>query len=206
MQRGERRVALAYIGDGGTNTGDFHEGLNFAAALRLPMVLIVEDNGFAYSTPVAAHVAIDTFAQRAVAYGIPSCTVDGNDVLEVYRATREAVERARGPRTDTDRSQDVSYARSRGARRCLLRAKGTDGVLAGARPDPTPAQLYARSWPVLDALEERITRGIDEAVEWAEQSPLPDPSTQGRVRADFRTSRRDRVRSVNDDQITGGIV
>src|SRR5437588_120668 len=94
-QRGEPRVALAYIGDGGTNTGDFHEGLNFAAALRLPLVVIVEDNGYAYSTPVASHVAIRSFADRAAAYGIPAETVDGNDVIEVYGATRRAVDRAR---------------------------------------------------------------------------------------------------------------
>jgi TPP-dependent pyruvate/acetoin dehydrogenase alpha subunit len=95
VQRGEPRVALAYIGDGGTNTGDFHEGLNFAAALHLPMILVVEDNGFAYSTPVSAHVAINTFADRAEAYGVPSVTVDGNDAIAVYAATRSAVQRAR---------------------------------------------------------------------------------------------------------------
>src|SRR5579875_514757 len=95
MQKGENRVALAYIGDGGTNTGEFHEGLNFAAALRLPVVVIVEDNGYAYSTPVRQHVAIDSFAVRAQAYGVPAVTVDGNDVIAVYEATRTAVERAR---------------------------------------------------------------------------------------------------------------
>ena len=95
VQRNENRVALAYIGDGGTNTGEFHEGLNMAAALKLPMVLIVEDNGFAYSTPTSKHVALRTFADRAAGYGIPGATVDGNDVIEVYRVTREAVDRAR---------------------------------------------------------------------------------------------------------------
>ncbi len=183
-QRDERRVALAYIGDGGTNTGDFHEGLNFAAALRLPMVLIVEDNGFAYSTPVAAHVAIDTFAQRAVAYGIPSCTVDGNDVLEVYRSTRQAVERAREGHGPT--LIEVKTFRMRG------HAEHDDAFyvpkeLTAYWQERDPIQLlvsYMRDHDLydaraLDSLEERITREIDEAVEWAEQSPLPDPSTQG---------------------------
>src|SRR5579859_8141417 len=94
-QRGEDRVALAFIGDGGSNTGDFHEGLNFAAALRLPFVVILENNGYAYSTPVRQHVALETFAERARAYGIPSTTVDGNNVIDVYRATKDAVNRAR---------------------------------------------------------------------------------------------------------------
>jgi TPP-dependent pyruvate/acetoin dehydrogenase alpha subunit len=94
-QRGENRVALTYVGDGGINTGDFHEGLNFAAALRLPVVLIVENNQFAYSTPVSKQIAFEEIAQRAVGYGIPGRHIDGNDVLQVYETARQAVERAR---------------------------------------------------------------------------------------------------------------
>ena len=94
-QHDSRRVALTYIGDGGTNTGDFHEGLNFAAVLRLPLVLIVEDNGFAYSTPVDQHTSILNYADRGAAYGIPARTVDGNDVFAVFGAAKAAVDRAR---------------------------------------------------------------------------------------------------------------
>jgi TPP-dependent pyruvate/acetoin dehydrogenase alpha subunit len=94
-QRGEDLVALTYVGDGAINTGDFHEGLNFAAALRLPMILIVENNQYAYSTPLSKQICFDEIATRAVGYGIPGIRIDGNDVLAVYRTTLQAVERAR---------------------------------------------------------------------------------------------------------------
>jgi TPP-dependent pyruvate/acetoin dehydrogenase alpha subunit len=95
VQRGQDRVALTYVGDGAINTQDFHEGLNFAAALRLPFILIIENNQWAYSTPLSRQVALEELKDRAVGYGIPGVRVDGNDVLEVYRVTREAVDRAR---------------------------------------------------------------------------------------------------------------
>jgi TPP-dependent pyruvate/acetoin dehydrogenase alpha subunit len=88
-------VALTYIGDGGTSTGDFHEGLNLAAVLNVPFVLIAENNGWAYSTPTSKQMRIKDIATRATAYGIPGETVDGNDVLAVYEATKRAVDRAR---------------------------------------------------------------------------------------------------------------
>lgn len=88
-------VAMTYIGDGGTSTGDFHEGLNLAAVLNVPFVLIVENNGWAYSTPTSRQMRVKDIAVRAAAYGIPGIVVDGNDVLAVYEATKRAVERAR---------------------------------------------------------------------------------------------------------------
>ena len=94
--QGKDLVALTYIGDGGTSTGDFHEGLNFAAVQNLPLVVVAENNGYAYSTPVAMQMRIKHIAARAAAYGIPGEICDGNDVLAVYEATRRAVERARG--------------------------------------------------------------------------------------------------------------
>jgi pyruvate dehydrogenase E1 component alpha subunit/2-oxoisovalerate dehydrogenase E1 component alpha subunit len=92
---GKNLVALTYIGDGGTSTGDFHEGLNFAAVLNVPFVLIAEHNGFAYSTPTSKQMKIKNIVTRAASYGIPGEIVDGNDVLAVYEATKRAVERAR---------------------------------------------------------------------------------------------------------------
>jgi TPP-dependent pyruvate/acetoin dehydrogenase alpha subunit len=88
-------VALTYIGDGGTSTGDFHEGLNLAAVLNLPFVLVAEHNGYAYSTPTSRQMRVKDIVTRAAAYGIPGEIVDGNDVLAVYEVTRRAVERAR---------------------------------------------------------------------------------------------------------------
>src|SRR5213595_1398101 len=93
--RGEPRVGLVYIGDGATSTGTFHEGLNFAAVQRVPLVVIAEYNRWAYSTPPEKQFAVKDLAEKAKGYGIPAVTVDGNDVFAVYEATRSAVERAR---------------------------------------------------------------------------------------------------------------
>src|SRR5713101_5913103 len=94
--RRDRRVALTYVGDGATSTGPFHEGLNFAAVQKLPLLIIAENNGWAYSTPIKKQMAVRDMAERGKVYGIPATTVDGNDVLAVYRATRTAAARARG--------------------------------------------------------------------------------------------------------------
>jgi len=92
---GQNIVALTWIGDGGSSTGAFHEGLNFAASQRAPFVLILENNQWAYSTPVARQVPVRNLADRAVAYGINSKITDGNDVVAVYNTTKEAVEECR---------------------------------------------------------------------------------------------------------------
>src|SRR5881394_3592120 len=86
--RGERRVGLVYIGDGATSTGTFHEGLNFAAVQRVPLVVIAEYNRWAYSTPPEKQFAVKDLAEKAKGYGIPAVTVDGNDELAVERARR----------------------------------------------------------------------------------------------------------------------
>jgi TPP-dependent pyruvate/acetoin dehydrogenase alpha subunit len=93
--QGKDLVAMTYIGDGGTSTGDFHEGLNLASVLHVPFVLIAENNGWAYSTPTSRQMRVKSIATRAAAYGIPGESVDGNDVLAVYEVTKKAVERAR---------------------------------------------------------------------------------------------------------------
>jgi TPP-dependent pyruvate/acetoin dehydrogenase alpha subunit len=92
--RGEDRVALAYCGDGSTSRGDFHEAVNIAAVQDLPCIFVVENNQFAYSTPLRLQSRTD-FATKAVAYGIPGEKVDGTDVVAVYEATSRAVQRAR---------------------------------------------------------------------------------------------------------------
>lgn len=183
VQLGRGLVALAYIGDGGSNTGEFHEGLNFAATLKLPMVLIVEDNGFAYSTPSHQHVAIENFADRAVAYGIPSCTIDGNDVIAVYASTRNAVEHARAGGGPT--LIEVKTFRMRG------HALHDDAsyVPAGlserwAARDPIARLLtYMQEQGLmspqeLDELNRRVAQEVDAAAEWALAQSYPDPQTQ----------------------------
>ncbi len=93
--RGDRRVALAFIGDGAMSTGAFHEGMNFAAVQKLPMVVIAEDNKYAYSTPTAKQFAVRAIDARAASYGVPHEMVDGNDMVAVYARVKQAVERAR---------------------------------------------------------------------------------------------------------------
>lgn len=182
-QQGRRSVALAYIGDGGTNTGDFHEGVNFAATLRLPVVVLVENNGYAYSTPTAKQFAIRDLAVRADAYGIPGVVVDGNDVQEVYAATRAAVDRARagdGPtliEAKTFRMRghaehdDASYV----PQELFDYWAGRDPIVAlDARL--TEGQMWQAG--ERDVIMARIQRELDEAVTAAEAAAHPDPATQ----------------------------
>jgi pyruvate dehydrogenase E1 component alpha subunit len=93
--RGEDRVAIVYFGDGATSEGAFHEGATFAGVMKAPAILFCNNNQWAISTPVEAQTAAETLALKAEGYGIPGVRVDGGDVLAVYGATREAVERAR---------------------------------------------------------------------------------------------------------------
>jgi pyruvate dehydrogenase E1 component alpha subunit len=93
--KGEHACAIVYFGDGATSEGAFHEGANFAGVMRAPLILFCNNNHWAISTPVSAQTHAETLVDKAVGYGIPGVRVDGGDVLAVYEATREAVERAR---------------------------------------------------------------------------------------------------------------
>ena len=93
--KGEDHVAIAYFGDGATSEGAFHEGATFAGVMKAPAILFCNNNQWAISTPLAAQTAAPTLADKAIGYGMPGLRVDGGDVLAVYEATREAVERAR---------------------------------------------------------------------------------------------------------------
>ena len=88
-------VAMTYFGDGATSEGDFHEGLNFAAVFQAPVIFVCQNNHWAISVPVAKQTRSKTLAQKALAYGLPGIQVDGNDILAVYAAAQEAVQRAR---------------------------------------------------------------------------------------------------------------
>jgi pyruvate dehydrogenase E1 component alpha subunit len=93
--KGERACAIAFFGDGATSEGAFHEGANFAGVMRAPLILLCNNNQWAISTPLSAQTHAETLADKAVGYGMPGVRVDGGDVLAVYEATREAVDRAR---------------------------------------------------------------------------------------------------------------
>ncbi|MEJ7861249.1 MAG: thiamine pyrophosphate-dependent dehydrogenase E1 component subunit alpha [Pyrinomonadaceae bacterium] len=92
----ENRVAVAYVGDGTTSTGTFHEGVNFAAVQKLPLITIVENNGYAYSTPTRMQTAAAHFVDKAIGYGILGLSVDGNDIVACFETMKQAVEHARG--------------------------------------------------------------------------------------------------------------
>lgn len=89
------RVVMTFLGDGGTSQGDFHEAMNFAAVFQVPLVFVIQNNQWAISVPLSKQTRSETLAQKAIAYGMPGIQVDGNDILAVYTAAREAVERAR---------------------------------------------------------------------------------------------------------------
>src|SRR5205809_1207206 len=175
---GQKIVTMTWIGDGGSSTGVFHEGLNFAATQKAPFVLILENNQWAYSTPVRHQVPLENLADRAKAYGIQSYIVDGNDVVAVYTTAKEAVDRARN-----------------GEGPILIEVK-TFRRLGHAQHDPAeyvpkemrayweardPIALYEKfltAEKLLDAnskkeIEEKIEKLLSSERDFAENSPLP---------------------------------
>lgn len=178
-QRGQKNVAMGYIGDGATNTGDFHEGLNFAATLKLPFVMIVENNQFAYSTPLEKSFAIGQIVDRAAAYGVPGVRVDGNDVLAVFRAARNAVGDARDGSGPT--LVECVTMRMRGHSEHDPAHYVPKGLLEEwADRDPIDRlQDWLTEHEVMDDTSKgdichRIESEIEDAVEWADGQPFPD--------------------------------
>lgn len=178
--RREPRIAVSYFGDGATSRGDFHEGLNLAAVLSLPIVYICHNNQFAYSVPLSRQMAVPHVADRAKAYGIPTRIIDGNDVLAVNRAMNEAAAQARsggGPsfiECETMRMRghgehdDASYV----PHELLEEWRQRDPI------ERLESYLRGRnvSEDELRAVEVRVRTEVEEAVEFAEKSPPPDAS------------------------------
>jgi len=185
MQR-QNAVVLNYIGDGGCNVGDFHEGVNMAAVMKLPFVLIIENNQFAYSTPVARQHAARKLSDRAAGYGIPGITIDGTDVELVYETTQAAVERARrgeGPsliESVTMRMQghsasdDASYV----PRELLDRWREKDPVLLYEQRLLSQKMLTAEEQLAVGTrIHDEIEGAIHAAME--ESYPAPEDATEG---------------------------
>jgi TPP-dependent pyruvate/acetoin dehydrogenase alpha subunit len=177
---GQKIVTMTWIGDGGSSTGVFHEGMNLAASQKAPFVLILENNLWAYSTPVRRQVPIENLADRAKAYGIRSYIVDGNDVVAMYATTKEAVDRARageGP---------ILIEAKSFRRRGHAQHDPAEYVPAGQREfwekrDPIilyekflteEKLLYAKS---KKEIESKITTLLEKEREFAENSPFPPP-------------------------------
>jgi pyruvate dehydrogenase E1 component alpha subunit len=174
--RGEQRCALTWFGDGSTSRGDFHEALNWAGVQRLPVIFVLENNQYAYSTPVDKQFAIDP-VERASAYGFVGVTVDGNDVEAMFDATRAARERGLAGEGPT-LIEAVTMRMHGHAAHDDMKYVPTELVEEWRRRDPIDRQderLRAAGVDV-DALRASVTAEIDAAVEQALKSPMPDPA------------------------------
>jgi TPP-dependent pyruvate/acetoin dehydrogenase alpha subunit len=172
-------VAMAYIGDGGMSTGAFHEGLNFAAVQRLPLIVVAEYNHYAYSTPTSLQTAVKNLADKAAGYGIPGHIVDGNDVVACYEVTKKAVEYAR--ENGAVLIEAKTYRRKGHAEHDDQRYVPTEEIEWWEKNnDPLDRYerfLIERGVATSEKLEEitaDIQREIDEDVAWAESSPMPE--------------------------------
>jgi pyruvate dehydrogenase E1 component alpha subunit/2-oxoisovalerate dehydrogenase E1 component alpha subunit len=179
---GRRTVGLTFIGDGGTSVGAFHEGINFAAVQKLPLVVVVEFNGWAYSTPYAKQCAAKTLADKAPGYGMPAVVVDGNDVLEVHAATRRAVDRARSGGGPT-LLECKTYRMKGHAEHDAQAYVDTQELEEWRHKDPVAR--YERRLDELGAVSEferhqisrDVTAELDHELAAAEAEPLPDRAT-----------------------------
>jgi pyruvate dehydrogenase E1 component alpha subunit len=176
--RGDDAVVLVYFGDGATSEGDFHEALNFAGVWHLPVVFLCQNNQWAISIPVKKQTNSRTLAQKALAYGIPGIQVDGNDLLAVYVATREAVDRARAGEGPT-LVECVTYRL--GVHTTAddpTKYRSAEEVEAWERKDPlTRFARYLEAKGLLPAgLEAELDEEINRAVAAFEALPPPDPA------------------------------
>jgi len=175
------QVAMTSMGEGSSNQGDVHEGLNFAAIHKLPFVFVVENNGYAISVPLAKQVSVANVADRAAGYGIPGIVVDGADVLACYAAARDAVARARagdGPTLIeakvtrlTAHSSDDQQTKYRDA--AELAAEREHDALPRFRGELRDAGVLTEG--IEARLTAEIAAAVEDATEYAESQPDPDP-------------------------------
>jgi len=180
--QGKKSVGMVYVGDGATSTGAFHEAANFAAVQALPLIIIAENNAYAYSTPTTKQMRILNLADRAKAYGMPAEIVDGNDVMAVYRASRRAVDRARagaGPGMI-----EVKTFRMRGHAAHDNQQYVPKGLLDQWRKrDPVDQfERNLKSSKVankgeIDEVRRKASSTIGGALSWAESQASPTPET-----------------------------
>ena len=179
--RGEQRVGLVYVGDGATSTGAFHEGINFAAVQHCPLVVVVENNGYAYSTPTRKQTLARHFVDKAIGYGIPGEQADGNDVIATYEITKRAVERARTGggvslvelttyrRKGHAEHDNQSYVPEGEIDRWARENDPIDRYLTRLREE------FGVTEDEVASVDDRVRREVDEATEIAERSAAPEP-------------------------------
>jgi len=178
---GNQGVAAVFFGDGGVHEGEFHETMNLASIWKLPLIFVCENNGYAVNTRSESVIAIDEIYKRAAAYQMPGMAVDGNDVEAVHKAAEELVARAR-------EGKGPSFLECRTYRwhghfetRMPMEARPAEEVAAWKKKDPIPAmaaKLLARgivTQPDLEKMNDQILAQVEEAVKYANDSPLPAP-------------------------------
>jgi pyruvate dehydrogenase E1 component alpha subunit/2-oxoisovalerate dehydrogenase E1 component alpha subunit len=179
--RKEDRVGLVYVGDGATSTGAFHEGINFAAVQRCPLVVVVENNGYAYSTPLRKQTAARQLVDKAIGYGIAGEQADGNDVIATYEVTKRAVDRARAGGGVT-LVELITYRRKGHAEhdnQSYVPAGEIDKWATENDPiDRYMTRLRGDGFEEseLTAIDKRVVDEIDRATDAAEASPMPEPT------------------------------
>ena len=175
------QVAITFMGEGASNQGDFHEGLNFAGIHHLPLILVVENNGYAISVPAERQLPIADVALRAAGYAMPGVIVDGSDVLACYAAGREAVRRARAGEGATLIEAKVTRLTAHSSDDQQTKYRSAEELAEERERDPLPMfRSQLRAAGVLDAALEAsigidIVRAVDDATDYAELQP--DPST-----------------------------
>jgi pyruvate dehydrogenase E1 component alpha subunit len=179
--KGLPNAAFVFFGDGATSRGDWHEGINLAAVQKLPLVLICNNNQWAYSTPLEKQMACRNVADRGPGYGIPAEIVDGNDVFAVYAATRRAAAHAKsglGPYLIECKTFRMTGHAAHD--QALYVPKHLFEEWAKKDPiDRLERLMLRKGWASqeeIDRLHKDILQLVDESVAWAEQSPYPDPS------------------------------
>jgi len=175
--RGERRCAITWFGDGSTSRGDFHEAMNWAGVQRLPVIFVLENNQYAYSTPLDKQFAVDP-VHRAAAYGFEGVSVDGNDVEAMFEATREARERALdggGPTL----IEAVTMRMHGHAAHDDMKYVPKEQIEQWRRKDPIDRQVRRLEALGVDveAVRAEVKQTIDAGVEEALNYPMPDPAT-----------------------------
>jgi TPP-dependent pyruvate/acetoin dehydrogenase alpha subunit len=178
--RHEDRVGLVYVGDGATSTGAFHEGINFAAVQRCPLVVIVENNGYAYSTPTNRQTAARQFVDKALGYGVPGERADGNDVLAVYDVTRRAVDRAR--RGEGVTLIELTTYRRKGHAEHDNQSYVPSGEIERWERENDPITRYhdrltgelGFDAAEIESTDDRVRRVVDDATDEAERSGAPE--------------------------------
>ena len=179
--RRQDRVGLVYVGDGATSTGAFHEGINLAAVQKCPLVVVVESNQYAYSTPTSRQTAARQMIDKAAGYGVPGVQADGNDVLAVYDVTKRAVDYARAGHGVT-LVELVTYRR-KGHAEHDNQSYVPEGEIEwwAANNDPIDRyhavlqQRFGFAPAELHEVDARVRAEVDAATELAEQSPPPEP-------------------------------